>query len=79
MSAPAPSHSGAPAGALRTALALLGGVLLLGLMGMTVVDVIGRYVFNAPLVGATVCYPGRFEADVVAALLPAGEDRGKER
>lgn len=53
MSAPAPSHTGALAGALRTALALLGGVLLLGLMGLTVVDVIGRYLFNAPLVGAT--------------------------
>lgn len=33
-------------------LAALGGVLLLGLMGMTVVDVIGRYLFNAPLRGA---------------------------
>ncbi|MCR8546198.1 TRAP transporter small permease [Salipiger sp. P9] len=38
---------------LRGALAVLGGLLLLGLMGMTVVDVVGRYLFNAPLRGAT--------------------------
>ncbi|MCA0961229.1 TRAP transporter small permease [Salipiger bermudensis] len=38
---------------LRAALAVLGGVLLMALMGMTVTDVIGRYVFNAPLRGAT--------------------------
>ncbi|SEQ82184.1 TRAP transporter small permease [Thalassovita taeanensis] len=37
---------------LRTLLACLGGVLLLGMMGLTVVDVIGRYLFNAPLLGA---------------------------
>ena len=33
------------------ALALLGGVVLLGLMGLTVVDVTARYVFNAPIFG----------------------------
>ena len=38
---------------LRAALAVLGGVLLMALMGMTVTDVIGRYLFNAPLRGAT--------------------------
>ena len=38
---------------LRTTLAVMGGVLLLSLMGLTVVDVIGRYLFNAPLMGAT--------------------------
>ncbi|MGR3802848.1 MAG: TRAP transporter small permease [Marinibacterium profundimaris] len=37
---------------LRTLLALMAGVLMVTLMGMTVVDVIGRYVFNAPLRGA---------------------------
>ncbi|EEX14002.1 tripartite ATP-independent periplasmic [Citreicella sp. SE45] len=38
---------------LRAALAVLGGILLMALMGMTVTDVIGRYLFNAPLRGAT--------------------------
>ncbi|MGI3165703.1 TRAP transporter small permease [Pseudooceanicola sp. 200-1SW] len=38
---------------LRMILAVLGGILLMVLMGMTVVDVIGRYLFNAPLQGAT--------------------------
>ncbi|MBB96057.1 MAG: hypothetical protein CML68_15880 [Rhodobacteraceae bacterium] len=38
---------------LRTVLAILGGVMLTVLMGLTVVDVIGRYVFNAPLKGAS--------------------------
>jgi TRAP-type C4-dicarboxylate transport system permease small subunit len=37
---------------LRTVLAVLSGVLLTTLMALTVVDVIGRYIFNAPLVGA---------------------------
>lgn len=37
----------------RTLLAILGGAMLLGLMGLTVVDVIGRYLFNAPLRGAS--------------------------
>ncbi|WP_428925712.1 TRAP transporter small permease [Marinibacterium sp. SX1] len=37
---------------LRTLLALLAGVLLVTLMSMTVIDVVGRYVFNAPLRGA---------------------------
>ena len=49
----APTSTGAPAGALRVALAALGGVLLMSLMGLTVIDVVGRYLFNAPLVGAT--------------------------
>lgn len=31
----------------------LGGVLLVCMMGLTVCDVIGRYLFNAPIVGAT--------------------------
>ncbi|QEW19625.1 Neu5Ac permease [Marinibacterium anthonyi] len=38
--------------ALRTVLALLGGVMMMSLMGLTVVDVIGRYLFNSPLRGA---------------------------
>lgn len=37
---------------LRTILAILSGGLLTTLMALTVVDVIGRYIFNAPLVGA---------------------------
>lgn len=37
----------------RTVLAVIGGVLLLGMMGITVVDVVGRYLFNAPLAGAS--------------------------
>lgn len=53
----------APAGAhqdLRTRLgptemvfAVVGGLLLLGMMALTVADVIGRYLFSAPLRGAT--------------------------
>ena len=46
--APLPAHRFG----LRTLLALLAGVLMVTLMSMTVVDVIGRYVFNAPLRGA---------------------------
>ncbi|MBU2962431.1 TRAP transporter small permease [Citreicella sp. C3M06] len=53
MTRPAPIDHGAPAGALRVALAALGGVLLMALMALTVVDVIGRYLFNSPLIGAT--------------------------
>lgn len=39
----------------RTGIVLggLGGILLLSMMGLTVCDVIGRYLFNAPIVGAT--------------------------
>ncbi|EIE52443.1 C4-dicarboxylate ABC transporter substrate-binding protein [Salipiger aestuarii] len=54
MTAPAPDHGGrAPAGVMRVALAVMGGVLLMALMGLTVVDVVGRYIFDAPLIGAT--------------------------
>lgn len=35
-----------------TALALSGGLILMTLMGMTVADVIGRYLFNSPIKGA---------------------------
>ncbi|MEP1767809.1 MAG: TRAP transporter small permease [Sulfitobacter sp.] len=31
----------------------LGGILLICMMGLTVFDVIGRYLFNAPIMGAT--------------------------
>ena len=31
--------------------ALAGGLLLVGVMGMTVVSVLGRYLFNAPIPG----------------------------
>ncbi|WP_376870702.1 TRAP transporter small permease [Albirhodobacter sp. R86504] len=37
----------------RGALAVLGGVMLMSMMGLTIVDVIGRYIFNSPLSGAT--------------------------
>ncbi|WP_339115168.1 TRAP transporter small permease [Thioclava sp. GXIMD2076] len=36
----------------HTVLAVLGGILLMAMMGLTVVDVVGRYLFNAPLKGA---------------------------
>lgn len=39
-------------GPVRLALAVLAAVLLLGLMGITVADVAGRYLFNAPIFGA---------------------------
>lgn len=38
---------------LRLATALLSGFLLVGLMSVTLVDVVGRYLFNAPLPGAS--------------------------
>ncbi|MYA29800.1 MAG: TRAP transporter small permease [Gammaproteobacteria bacterium] len=38
-------------GRLARALALAGGLLLVGVMGMTVVSVLGRYLFNAPVPG----------------------------
>ena len=37
---------------LRGGIVVLGGVMLLVMMAMTIVDVIGRYVFNSPLSGA---------------------------
>ena len=36
---------------LARAVALAGGLLLVGVMGMTVVSVLGRYLFNAPVPG----------------------------
>ena len=50
--------SGAPRraaghGAGRTALAVVCGVILTMMMALTVLDVIGRYGFNSPLIGAT--------------------------
>ncbi len=36
---------------LTRAVALAGGLLLVGVMGMTVVSVVGRYMFNAPVPG----------------------------
>lgn len=36
---------------LTRVVALAGGLLLIGVMGMTVVSVIGRYLFNAPVPG----------------------------
>ena len=36
---------------LARRLALAGGLLLVGVMGMTVVSVLGRYLFNAPVPG----------------------------
>lgn len=35
------------------ALAVIGGVVLITMMGLTVCDVIGRYLFNAPIKGAS--------------------------
>jgi TRAP-type C4-dicarboxylate transport system permease small subunit len=37
---------------LRGGIVFLGGIMLLVMMAMTIVDVIGRYVFNSPLSGA---------------------------
>ncbi|ALG89587.1 MULTISPECIES: TRAP transporter small permease [Actibacterium] len=42
-----------PAGPARAALGVICGVMLFAMMGLTVVDVIGRYLFSAPLTGAT--------------------------
>ncbi|MAY62034.1 MAG: hypothetical protein CML29_07465 [Rhizobiales bacterium] len=40
-------------GRVRLALAAICAAMLLAMMGLTLVDVIGRYAFNSPLVGAT--------------------------
>jgi TRAP-type transport system small permease protein len=37
---------------LQRIMALLGGIILLIMMAMTIVDVVGRYAFNSPLRGA---------------------------
>ncbi|WP_417435867.1 TRAP transporter small permease [Hoeflea sp.] len=37
---------------VRRGIVFLGGMMLLVMMAMTIVDVIGRYVFNSPLAGA---------------------------
>lgn len=39
-------------GGISSALAYLGSLSLFGMMGITAADVIGRYLFNAPIVGA---------------------------
>lgn len=56
----APPETGAQAASQGTSwrspsfwLGCLGGVLLLAMMGLTVCDVIGRYLFNAPVRGAS--------------------------
>ncbi len=53
--APVPASTGWHFGAvlewLARALALAGGMLLIGVMGMTVLSVFGRYLFNAPVPG----------------------------
>ena len=36
---------------LARAVALAGGLLLVGVIGMTVISVLGRYLFNAPVPG----------------------------
>lgn len=62
-----------PEGALtptHKALAAICGVLLLAMMALTVVDVIGRYVLNSPLPGATEL-TGLVLAAVIFIGLPA--------
>lgn len=39
-------------GGVGTVLAVVGGIMLTVMMGLTVFDVIGRYIFNAPIKGA---------------------------
>ncbi|QPM90343.1 TRAP transporter small permease [Pseudooceanicola algae] len=46
---PGPGHRRWP----RKVLAVVCGLLLLAMMGLTVVDVLGRYIFNSPVIGAT--------------------------
>lgn len=52
--APAPFHHPDGHGLrwVRSGIVLLGGLMLLTMMAMTIIDVIGRYVFNSPLSGA---------------------------
>ena len=38
---------------MRLALATICAVILLAMMGITLIDVVGRYLFNSPLIGAT--------------------------
>lgn len=37
---------------VRSTIVVVGGVMLMVMMGLTVADVIGRYVFNSPVLGA---------------------------
>lgn len=48
---PGPAGGDTPLARISRAVALAGGLLLIGVMAMTVVSVIGRYVFNAPIPG----------------------------
>jgi len=48
-----PDPAPVPRTRARLALAVLCGVMLLAMMALTVADVIGRYVLNAPVLGAT--------------------------
>ncbi|MEC7760623.1 MAG: TRAP transporter small permease [Pseudomonadota bacterium] len=47
------SSSPTPVTVLKITLGAVGGILLLAMMMLTVCDVIGRYIFNAPIIGAT--------------------------
>ncbi|MEM5472463.1 TRAP transporter small permease subunit [Hoeflea sp. AS60] len=51
-SAPSQLAEGSSFKWLRRGIVFVGGVMLLVMMAMTIVDVIGRYVFNSPLSGA---------------------------
>lgn len=48
-----PDEGKVPSDGPRLALAIVCGVILIAMMTLTVVDVIGRYGFNSPLIGAT--------------------------
>jgi len=47
-----PSAAGPVARGIRIVLSVTAGALLMALMGLTVVDVVGRYLMNAPVKGA---------------------------
>ncbi|MCB1810118.1 MAG: TRAP transporter small permease, partial [Candidatus Competibacteraceae bacterium] len=55
---------------LTRPLALLGAILLFALMVLTCIDVMGRYLFNAPLQGATEL-TRLLMAGIIFAALPA--------
>lgn len=47
------SPSPSPATLVKLVIGSIGGVMLLSMMALTVTDVIGRYVMNSPVLGAT--------------------------
>lgn len=72
---PARGPQGPVWGPVRFGLALLCAAMLLGMMGLTVADVIGRYLLNAPILGASEVTEILLVATVYVGLIAVCLDR----